>query len=174
MGLLAVGNRSLANDPLSRALNGPANIEALSQAYAHLGATRCGSPVCLAIRDVATAFEIIEERHPPDAQTLLHPESFDPKAWVDEHDARLRRLLRAGRDRWPLDCAILRKPAEHYADYTVGWSAVEVAGRISRPSFDCAASVIAAFPDTPDVRGMLENAAEVCKLYGASRLHYYR
>lgn len=43
--------------------------------------------------------------------------------------ARLQRLLQRGRNRWRLDCEILQKLAEHYAEHSVGWSAVEVAGR---------------------------------------------
>ena len=164
--MIASGSAPRANDPLSPILNGPADLEALPRAYSQLGGARCHSPTCLAIRDVGTAFEIIEERHPPDAQTLLHPESFSAKAWVDDHNARLRRLLRSGRDRWRLECAILQKLANHYAEYSVGSYSIEVAGRISSPSFDCAATVIAALPDVPEVHDMLEEAAQVCELDG--------
>lgn len=84
---VAAGTVSRADDPLKSILNGPADLEALPQAYGHLEAAQCRSPVCLAIRDIGTAFQIIEERHPPDAQTLLHPESFNEKAWIDEGSA---------------------------------------------------------------------------------------
>lgn len=76
----------------------------------------------------------------------------------------LRRLLRASRDRWLLECAICERLAEHYVDFCVGSYSVEMAGRISSPSFDCAASVIAAFPDTPELSDLLEHAAQGCKL----------
>ena len=151
------------DDPLGPVLNEPADPEAIMRAYAVLGGDQCRSPVCLAVGEVEDAFEIIEQRTPPDPQTLLHPETFKPWAWIDEHNAKLRRLLRQSHDRWPLDCAVLQKLAQHYSDYSLAYRAVEVAARISSPSFDCAGAVIAAFPDTPEIRGLLKDNLETCR-----------
>jgi hypothetical protein len=65
-----------------------------------------------------------------------------------------------------LFCEDVAQVAAHYQSryYDWGYVAVELAGRLSGPSLDCAAKVIEAFPSFPEVASMLAKAAEDCHL----------
>lgn len=49
-----------------------------------------------------------------------------------------------------------------YSETEWGYVAVELAGRLSSPSLDCASKVIEALPAVPEAGSMLRDAAEGC------------
>jgi len=124
----------------------------------------CQSSQCATKRQVYEAFAIILDRNTPNPDTYIHPEQFNGQKFLAEHDRRLRHLLRTNQARWPLFCADVAQVAAHYNGryYDWGYVAVELAGRLSGPSLDCAAKVIEAFPPFPEVASMLAKAAEDC------------
>jgi hypothetical protein len=124
----------------------------------------CQSLQCTTKRQVYDAFDIILDRNTPNLGAYLHPERFNPRKFLADHERDLRRLLNANRVRWPLFCEDVTQVAAHYneRDYEWGYVAVELAGRLSSSSLDCAAQVIEIFPSVPEVESMLAKAAEDC------------
>ncbi len=169
--LLTVLSLSLANslaaasDPLAQVLNGRADDDAISRAIGSLRKSDCGKPLCLALRDMDNVARLQIERDLPNSMARLHPEQFDFAERDAEMNVSIEKLLELHKDRWPLYCAILAKLAHHYDENyrQVGFHAMEIAGRISSQSLDCAALVVQALPDTASARDLMLNVLFVCR-----------
>ena len=167
--LLLAGERGVcaeASNPFAAVLNDPVVFYYSLGAAAHQleQAGPCLEP-CRAMRDMESAYHVLEDRDMPNTMARLPPIP-DDATFYGQHERVVRRLLRRRPARAPLYCAILAKVAAHLGDdYRIGLTqqTVELASRLDGPRRDCLGPVLAALPRTPEEAQTLASLREECR-----------
>ncbi len=144
-------------DRLTGLLDGPATDASIFQASAKLRG--CVANECLAMHDIANAFHITTRRDLPNTMVHLTPQTGDPSRIAN---LSLNRTLLAYPDRKASYCRILTLLSRHFAQWSVGMVAVELANRIDGSGSRCTQNVVAALSQASEGRRVVESAHESC------------
>ena len=95
--LLAVLASGIADSLFAQQENAPDSAEATDAVL--IVSKNFRMPQCTAKRQVYSSFDITSCRNTPNLNTYIHPERFNGPKFLEEHDSRLRHLLKANRAR---------------------------------------------------------------------------
>lgn len=167
--LLLAGERGVcaeASNPFAAVLNDPVVFYYSLGAAAHQleQAGPCLEP-CRAMRDMESAYRVLEDRDVPNTMARLPP--IPDGATLDRQRERaVRRAIQHHPARAPLYCTILVKVADHVGGEDripmTQWT-VELAARLDRPGLDCLGPVLAALPHTPDEAATVADVRDTCR-----------
>ncbi|MDQ2802424.1 MAG: hypothetical protein M3Y41_06975, partial [Pseudomonadota bacterium] len=140
--LVSAFAQQTTSEPFAAVLNGPATLDEIYGANGHFLHQSCHRPECLAMADIADMYEVLTPRDTPSGNTLLDPQSFNPRDYNNQVD----RLIRSHPDRVGLYCRILTKIASHWHDDAqegteIGALVIELATRVDEVGRGCTPAV---------------------------------